>query len=295
MPIAPGRIEIPLDGTFNQIRIALSKTGEAEFTADDISSVKACVNYGLIDYLNVSEQKTTWTTFGGRKMAALGDSLTAGYIPRNTTGYPGTLRSFARIAADELGMSFENHGIVGSTMANVPDKNPMSQRYQNLPNDADIILVMGGTNDVRNGVQLGTMADRTDATYYGALHVVLGGLYKKYFIDQTPAEGKKKRIIAIAPIKLLGASAPAIGGTGTLVDMNAWVAAVKEVAAYYSIGFLDFYNESGINPHLNQTVQGTEPGYTGFYNPYITDGTHPTQEGHQLMADVLIGYIKGQR
>ena len=52
------------------------------------------------------------------------------------------------------------------------------------------------------------------------------------------------------------------------------------------------YNLSYINPHLNQTIQGTDEGYTGFYNPYITDGTHPTQKGHELMANVLTAFIE---
>ena len=191
-----------------------------------------------------------------------------------------------------LGMTFYNYGIIGSTMAYHESRDPMSRRYEELPDDADIITVMGGTNDIRNGIQLGTMNDRTDETYYGALHVVLGGLYKKYMIDQDVTVGKSKKIVAITPIKLLQSSSAEQGGTGTLYDFEPWVNAVKEVASYYSIPVLDFYNLSGINPHLNETIQGTVSGYTGYYNPYITDGTHPTREGQAIMANVLMGFLK---
>lgn len=103
---------------------------------------------------------------------------------------------------------------------------------------------------------------------------------------------KEKKIIAITPTKLLKTPSSELGGTGELYDFEPWVNAIKEVAAYYSIPVLDFYNLSGINPHLNETIQGTDTGYTGVYNPYITDGTHPTQEGHDIMSKVLEGFLK---
>ena len=205
----------------------------------------------------------------------------------------GQLNSFAKLTAKKLNMTFVNAGVSGNTLAHHgQSNNSMSERYVDLPDDADLITVMGGTNDIRDGVPLGTFADRTNTTFYGALHVLLGGLYKKYFIDQGVEIGKTKKVVVLTPIKLLQTSANEQGGTGTLVDMSAWVQAIKEVAAYYSFPVLDFYNLSGINPHLNETIEGYTQGYTGFYNPYITDGTHPTQEGHELMADILTGFLQ---
>ena len=271
----------------------------------DMSEINALADYFLIMIRKVSGEELSVSDashvhflcrnvskFAGLKYAALGDSITYGYVPRNTFGYPGQLKSYADLTAMRLGMTFENFGISGSTLAYHQTRDPMSRRFNSLPDDADIITVMGGTNDIRNGIQLGTMADRTDATYYGALHVVLGGLYKKYMIDQGTSTGRKKRIVALTPIKLLAESAAESGGTGTLVDFEPWINAVKEVAAYYSIPCLDFYHLSGINPHVNETVKGTVTGYTGYYNPYITDGTHPTREGAEIMAEVLCGFLE---
>ena len=53
-----------------------------------------------------------------------------------------------------------------------------------MADDADIITVMGGTNDVRLGVPLGKMEDRTPNTFYGALHTLMQGLYTKYIAPQ---------------------------------------------------------------------------------------------------------------
>lgn len=234
----------------------------------------------------------------GKKMVALGDSITYGFIPRNYTGYPGQLDSFAKLAAQRLGMTFANYGISGSSVTNISGRDPMCLRYDDLPSDADVITFMGGTNDVRNGAVLGTMSDRGTDTFYGALHTIMQGLYTKYIGGVAVATGKKKKVIICTPIKLLDASKSSQTNTiahnaGVLVEWDAWIDAIKEVAAFYSFPVLDFYNLSGINPHLNRTLRGTQDGYTGYYNPYITDGTHPTQEGAEMMADLLVGFLKG--
>lgn len=236
--------------------------------------------------------------YKGLKLAALGDSITYGFIPRNYTGYPGQLNSFAKLTAERLGMTFANYGISGSSVTNISGRDPMCLRYDNLPSDADVITFMGGTNDVRNGAVLGTMADRGTDTFYGALHTIMQGLYTKYIGGAAVATGKKKKVIICTPIKLLDASKSSQTNTiahnaGVLVEWDAWIDAIKEVAAFYSFPVLDFYNLSGINPHLNRTLKGTQDGYTGYYNPYITDGTHPTQEGAEMMADLLVGFLKG--
>lgn len=228
----------------------------------------------------------------GTKMTSIGDSITYGFIPRNAPGYPGQLNSFAKLTAEHFGLEFVNHGISGSTVARIEGRQPMCNRVSKLPDDADIVTFMGGTNDIRNGVQLGEMTDRTDSTFYGALHVTMGGLYEKYYINRIATGKKCAKVIICTPIKLLDARHSAEPGEGHLVNLEPWVEAIKEVAQYYGFPVVDFYNTAPLNPHLYRTVKGTEDGYTGYYNPFITDGTHPTQDGAKLMADVLISRIK---
>ncbi len=235
--------------------------------------------------------------FLGKKYAALGDSITHGFIPRNATGYNTGIieQSYAALASMTLGMGFANHGVDGSCVGDYSDLSsavPMVERFDDLPDDADFISVMGGANDIRkDGFALGTMESRDTTSYYGALHTIFSGLYKKYFIDpETPNPHVK--IFGIAPIKLLLASGGTEGGTGTLYDMEPLAQAMKEVANFYGFPCLDFLHTSGINPELNQTIHGTVTGYTGYYNPYITDGTHPTQEGQAGMGDILAGFLR---
>ena len=232
------------------------------------------------------------------KYCALGDSITYGFIPRNYPGYPGQLKSYAVLAAQKLEklsgskVEFCNFGISDSTIANLPENTPMCIRYAEMPDDADIITVMGGTNDVRCGVPLGKMSDRCDTTFYGALHTLLQGLYTKYIGDAEPSVGAKRKIVILTPIKLLNAEKSHLPNTpennaDALFKWESWINAIKEVAAFYSLPVLDMHNLSGINPHLNRTIKGFEDGYFGNYNPYITDGTHPTQEGAEMMAQAL--------
>lgn len=225
------------------------------------------------------------------KLAALGDSITYGFIPRNSPGYPGQLESYAAVAARLLEMDFFNAGISDSTVASGPNGfEPMCERYESLPADADVVTVMGGTNDIRTGVPLGSLRDRSPQTYCGALHRVCEGLYRKYFIENGPESGAERRIVLLTPVKLMD---PATGGL--LEGLEAFAEAVKSIGAHYSFPVLDFYNASYINPHLCRTVQGWQDGYDGRYNPYITDGTHPSREGALIMGRLLANFIRSLR
>ncbi len=227
------------------------------------------------------------------KYCALGDSITYGFIPRNYPGHPGQLESYAALTAKMLDMELENHGISDSTIANLPENTPMCFRYAQMSDDADLVTVTGGTNDVRLGVKLGTMEDRGTDTFYGAWHTLITGLQEKY-------NNRDTKIVILTPIKLLDAAKSHLPNTDennaqVLYRWDEWINAIKEVAAYYNLPVVDMHNNSGINPHLNRTIKGTHPEYTGYYSPFISDGTHPTQEGAQLMANTLVEFLKQQK
>jgi lysophospholipase L1-like esterase len=284
-----GFIVIPYNANYNELRLTYGKVANAEFTPAEVTELYADLYLPTQDSLRKTLEVALQGEMRGKKLADLGDSLTYGYIPRNCTGYPGQLNSYSKLAAKYFSMAYDSNGIAGSSVTNIAGRNPMCIRFADLPDDADIVTFMGGTNDVRNGAILGVMSDRVDSTFYGALHLTMAGLYKKYFIDQS---GAGKKIIVITPLKLLATQSETEGGTGVLVDWETWVDAIKEVTAYYSFPVLDMYNLCQLNPHLNQTLEGTEEGYTGWWNPYMPDGTHPTQDGQQMMADVLIGFLR---
>lgn len=178
-------------------------------------------------------------------------------------------------------MTFVNQGIVGSTVG-VSPSNPtgtdaMILRYSSLPDDADVVLFMGGTNDYRKtDIPIGTVSDTGNSTFYGALNNLALGLYTKYYTNTL--NGYTKTIIFCTPIKAFN---EIVNGN----VLRQYADAVKYIAQKYNFVFIDMYYESGINPHIMNTAP------TG-HNPYIYDGIHPTQDGHNIIANKLVGVLK---
>ena len=60
-----------------------------------------------------------------------------------------------------------------------------------------------------------------------------------------------------------------------------YVKALRETAEYYSVPVLDLYKNYGIYPEI-QSVR----------ERFMPDGLHPSDLGHELLADKIISYIK---
>ncbi|MBZ5203192.1 SGNH/GDSL hydrolase family protein [Planomicrobium chinense] len=191
----------------------------------------------------------------GKKWSVLGDSLTeamSATIP------------YHAIISKKYGMSISNHGISGTRIAVIEGQtNPMSERFANMPNDADIITVFGGTNDYGSNVPLGTINSVDKTTFMGALNVLCLGLIQKY-------PGKK--IGFITPMQREGMD---------VAKMTSYVNAVKEVCGKYSIPVLDMLNGGGIYPN-DPNIKTT----------FIPDGLHPNNEGHKIMARRIESFLK---
>lgn len=287
--------------TANEVRLVWSKTvstdviTQAEVNAFTFSLIKQNANKliqleeQILSISSTSSTGSSWFTNG--LMSSIGDSITFGFIPRNYVGYPGQLDSYAKQTAALLGMTWENKGISGSTLGQVSasdttTRDPMINRYSSMSSSARVITFMGGTNDLRNISNIGTISDRVPETYYGALHILIQGLLNKYVYSQNLTLAKNVLIVGITPIKIYPDS---VYNTKKMVD---YVNAMKEVCAYYSIPCFDAYNLSGLTPSEFRTLQGTEVGYTDMYNPLITDGVHPTKEGNAIWARLFAGWLK---
>lgn len=246
------------------------------------------------EYIDVGSKEENMK-YKGLLMCSIGDSITYGHTPTGTPNAGKQLDSYAKLAASKLGMKFLNYGISGNRMAGTSTDNPMCIRFSSMDNDADVVTFMGGTNDIRNGVPLGSMNDRGTATYYGALHTIMSGLYRKYVINNN----KKVKIVAITPPKLIGTPSTTAYGEGTIrPNQEEWINAVIEVAKYYSIPVLDFFHNGMIATQLAGDYYkdlSDYYGYKGYFNPLIPDGIHPTQEGHEIISDLLVGFLNGLR
>ena len=299
------------DNTYNQVKFMFEKTNNTEvITPEELESFSFNIYSSVDDKITEIAERTSlipkleqrvtnlenqgeFNPWIGKKIVALGDSNTYGFIPYNDPGNPGQLDSFIKLSAEDLGMNFENFGISGSTLGQVPDeaenyRNPMVNRYDSMPDDADLILTMGGTNDLRFIRRLGVFDDRIKTTFKGALHLLYQGLMNKYVYDQLSSP---KTIIAITPPKTYPDDPLGI----EQLRIKDYRDAVIEVANYYCIPVFDLWALSGINPGEFRTLQGTATNYTDMYNPLSPDGVHFTQTGHQIIADKLIGFLKSLR
>lgn len=227
----------------------------------------------------VSDNVRPWCY--GKKLVWIGDSIVDG-------------TDFDEFVANALHLNYgddNDFGINGSTFAYNPNqpeppdpdsRNPICKRFDEMPNDADIIAVSAGTNDWHySWTNLGTIesADNgdDDNTFYGAVKHVCRGLIEKY---------PNKIIFFTTPIK----RAEPMPGTSTIATpftknnknktLMEYADIIKEICGYYSIPVLDLYRESLLNPHIS--AQQT------YFNDLYT---HPNTSGQKIMARRVAGWI----
>ncbi len=197
----------------------------------------------------------------------LGDSITEG------SGASSKEKSYVSVIGKKTGAKVGNYGIGGTRIARqqTPDgyeeRGNFCDRMKTME-DADITIMFGGTNDYGHGdAPFGEFSDRTPDTFYGACHTAVSYLAEK-------AAGRP--FVIVTPLHRLNENNKSACGK-TLED---YVNAIKEVARYYSIPVLDLYAEYGINPVIDSLRAR-----------FMTDGLHPSDEGHELLADKIISYL----
>lgn len=205
----------------------------------------------------------------GKKINFLGDSITEGVgasSPDNI--YHAVLKRECELA------EARNYGISCTRIARKQDDfeygHPFCDRYLSMDDDADIIVIFGGTNDFGHGTApIGSFSDRTEDTYYGAWHVLLNGLINKY---------PEATIVVMTPLHRFDEDVPSVGAGKPL---SYYVDIAKEVARFYSVPVLDLFAMSGIQPQIEVNK-----------NKYCPDGLHPSDAGNRLIASRLAGFLK---
>ena len=201
------------------------------------------------------------SNLSGLKWNALGDSITEG---------SNTNKTYLDYIVERTGILARNYGDAGTTIADIPNElgQGMVLRYLNMDDDADIITVFGGTNDMGLDVVIGQWGDRDTSTLYGALTVLIEGLYEKY-----PA----KKIGFILPLPRWTINGEHAKG------LENYVAAIEDVCGRYSIPTLDLYHGSGLMPALS-----SQQGVT--FNS--GDTTHPNERGHNIISTKIQRFLE---
>ncbi len=216
----------------------------------------------------------------GLKVNFLGDSITKGVGASSPDMvYHAVLKREAGLAeARNYGISATRFAIQTGTPERPKDDDvdvkSFSERFHTMDDDADLVVVFGGTNDYGHGdAPLGGFSDRTPYTFYGACHYLFSGLIKKYL---------GKPIVIMTPLHRTGETLNNAGckgkGYGTLRE---YVDIIREVAEYYSLPVLDLYATSGLQPEIPEIKE-----------KYLPDGLHPSDEGYAIIADKLKKFLE---
>lgn len=196
--------------------------------------------------------------FSTLTMASIGDSITLGLCKGVAMSDP-----YPTLVKEELGLKYvSNLGIGGSTLYNKNIKSIVN-RFYNIPNDVDIISLLGGVNDWAQNVPLGTIDDMNATTIYGALNYISTNLKSRY---------PNAFIFYMTPLTVSDAKLEQYSATPySLADVSQ---AYKEIGEKYNIPILDTYTLSGFENVCNDTDK--------------TDGVHPNQDFHRDNLTPLI-------
>ena len=205
----------------------------------------------------------------GKKINFLGDSITQG------VGVSEEQNIYLNVMKRECGLAeARNYGISGTRLAHQQGEDDTERaytlRYPLMDDDADVIVIFGGTNDYGHGnAPMGSFEDRTPDTYYGACHYLLTGLMEKY---------PKAQLVFMTPIHREDEANPSFGNG---LPLKVYSNVIKEVCEYYAVPVLDLFAVSGIQPCCQLLKER-----------YCPDGLHPNDAGHALIASRLTGFLK---
>lgn len=208
-----------------------------------------------------------------KKVFFLGDSITQG------VGVSAVENRFTDVFTRNTGAIVSNFGLSATRIARQTKPSAWEQsdkdfimRSDDMPAGADIVVVFGGTNDFGHGdAPVGCFEDRTEYTFYGALHILYTKLINKY-PDAT--------LVVMTPLHRLSENV-SINEIGLPVKpLSVYVNAIKEVAAYYSLPVLDLWSVSGMQPSVKIMQE-----------LYMPDGLHPSDSGAARIAERLQGFL----
>ena len=210
--------------------------------------------------------------------ATVGDSITYGTDPDN--GDSGQIANpWPEMVANlnQFG-NVINCGVASARVLGFNTPNPpprvWSTEWNTVPEQADIICVMIGINDMLSakagyaGYVLGQMSDRTGDSFYGGLHMMWQGL-----ISRFPASSGKKLFMMQYPYDPVFAD-----------YWDDWMGATVKVAEYYGIPILYLDKELGVSV----------AGDVNHDYWRIVDGkvdAHPTQALANIFADTIANFI----
>ena len=210
----------------------------------------------------------------GKKILFLGDSITEGH------GTSAPEHIYWNVVEQLTGAACKGYGIGGTRIARqrklaeweTADRY-FGSRVAEMDPEADIVMVLGGTNDYGHGdAPLGHPADRTPDTFYGAMHDLCRQLIEKY---------PTAVIVFMTPTHRLDEERLVNWGVRNVATLGTYAQVIREVAEEYGLPVCDLRRISGINPAIEAQKA-----------LYMPDGLHPNDAGAARMAQRIVGFLQ---
>ena len=215
------------------------------------------------------------------KIQLFGDSITDDYWGDKVTWatiFTDYLRNYnINLVNSAVGGSGIGHGYSGTARYSDKEYNSIYDLVTDgtLETDADIIIILGGTNDWKSGTPLGELGDNTYDTAYGALKLIveyISSHTSALIILATPPQ-RYNYYDSERPTNSYGE--PLNGNNVTLREYcEAWT----NTADLYGIPCLNLHSELGWNK-LN-------------VHNFCYDGLHPNLKGDEWIAQNIAGEVK---
>lgn len=197
--------------------------------------------------------------YRGKKIAFLGDSITQG-LTWNGSAQVYVEKPYPMTVAEKLNCECQNVGHSSYPISSIGKAQCFNTTYSEIALDTDYIFVFGGTNDYQYSVPVGTIADREDISFYGAVFSL---------INKIRTRNPNAKLVFFTP---LHRSSEVKSDGFKLID---YVNAIRDVCELCAIPVVDLYKNSGFSNVVTEMQQ------------YYADGLHLTQDGYNLLGTVI--------
>ena len=215
--------------------------------------------------------------FSGKKIACLGDSITAAANLEDEENYQ--QYAYPAVLQELLGAGEVcNLGVGGSSIGRYW-ADAYVDRYEEIPEDTDIIIVMGGTNDgfCVSDQEFGSLDNRAYRTFCGDLDELMRGLREHYPDADIFFATPLPNILHDYLMK----------ERDYLLPQQRFADAILALAEEYDYQVIDLYNSNILDSHDADVVE-----------EYMPDGVHGSHEGYRILAQhfaaELIRYYEGE-
>ena len=211
----------------------------------------------------------------GARLVFLGDSIVEG------AGVKDKEKVFWRLLGERDGAIVYGNGVGGSRIARQVKPSPEAQydrylrrRLPEIGEEADAVVICSGLNDYGHGdAPIGAMEDRTDDTFYGALHLLYRDVRRKW---------PKAKILVMTPIHIEHEhDEVTMYGHRKSECLEDYVRIIREVAADCFLPVLDMYHLCPLDPRIPELKE-----------KYSPDGVHPNEDGNEIMYGMLRQALK---